>query len=86
MARAPRFKIYSSEGRYLGCLKDPSDAAAVVSMYGDGAQIRDGHAKKQTVWTEGADGDAGDSYDHVATTIWRRVDDRRAKSAGHRAQ
>lgn len=68
MASAPRFKIYSDDNEYIGCVKHPSDAAALVSMYATGATIRDGHAKKHTVWTEGVDGEAGESYDVVAET------------------
>lgn len=86
MAAAPRFKIYDAEGNYLGCMKDPSDSAAVVSLYPKGATIRDGHRKKDIVWTEGEDGDAGESYDHVATTVWRRVDERRQKLIDQRKE
>ena len=86
MASAPRFKIYTKDGEYVGCMKHPDDCAAVVSLYGNGATIRDGHRKKDIVWTEGKDNDgwASDSYDHVADTVWRRVDERQQKLVAKR--
>ena len=45
-------------------------AAACVAFYGAGATIRDGHRKRDAVWTEGVDGDAGESYDAVAIKVY----------------
>jgi len=73
MAGAPRFKIYTASGEYTAATKHPEEAACLVSFLGDGATIRDGHTLRWTVWTEGADGCAADSYDATADTIWRRV-------------
>ena len=67
MAGSPRWKIYSPTGGYVAACKHAEDAAAVVALHGDGATIRDGHAARNTVWTEGRDGAAGESYDEVAT-------------------
>ncbi len=67
MAASPRFKVYDSHGTYQGAVKEPEAAAALVSFYGDGATIRDGHT--HIVWLEGTDGHAGDSYDVVVTWI-----------------
>ncbi len=77
MAASPRFKVYDSSGDYRGCLKDPSEAAAVIAALGPGSTIRDGHANKDTVYTDGVDGDAGDSYDHVAEVVWSRLGEKR---------
>lgn len=73
MAASPPFKVYDSRGAYQAACKEPEAAAAVVSLYGEGATIRNGHRKHDTVWTEGDDGDAGDSYDECAERIWCRV-------------
>ena len=75
MAGSPDWKIYNEHGVYRGCMKDPTEAAAVVALYGAGATIRFGHPKKHTCWTEGADGNACDSYDHVAETCWKALAD-----------
>lgn len=72
MAGSPRYKVYSADNDYRGSLKDPSEAAAVVSLLGPGATIRDGHSKSDTVWTEGVDGLAADSYDAVAEAVFSR--------------
>jgi len=79
MAGAPQFKVYKAGGEYMAACKEPEAAAAIVSLYGTGATIRDGHKKSDTVWTEGEayDGSAGDSYDLVAETVWRIIEERR---------
>jgi hypothetical protein len=64
MAAAPFWKVYTAFGNYEAACKSPEIAAVVVSVLGDGATIRAGHTK--IVWTEGADGHAGESYDAVA--------------------
>jgi len=74
MAGAPQFKVYTPEGEYVAACKLPEDAAAVVAAYGPGATIRNGHRKKDVVYTEGVDGDAGDSYDEVARIVHERVE------------
>lgn len=66
MAGAPRWKVYDAAGNYQAALKEPEAAAAVVAFYGKNATIRLGHAKRDIVWTEGASGEAFDSYDKVA--------------------
>lgn len=72
MAQSPRFKVYDAAGVYQAACKEPEAAAAVVSIYGPGATIRAGHSKRDTVWVEGDDGDAGDSYDVVAERVLGR--------------
>jgi len=72
MAGAQRFKVYSRDGEYLAATKRPEEAGAVVSMLGDGATIRDGHSPKRIVWTEGVDGQEGNSYDVIAEVVYAR--------------
>jgi hypothetical protein len=74
MAASPRFKVYTPSNNYVGCVKHPEDAAVLVNAYGPGATIRDGHRKRDIVWTEGVDGDAGESYDAVAELVWNRCE------------
>ena len=66
---SPKYKIYTPDNEYIGCVKHPSDAAVLVSVQGDGATIRIGHAKRDIVYTEGVDGQAAESYDNVAELI-----------------
>jgi hypothetical protein len=73
MAASPRFKIYDSADQYQAACHEPEAAAVLVSFYGDGASIRDGHQAKHSLWTEGLDGLAGESYDHVAQMIEQRI-------------
>ena len=74
MAGSPDWKIYTREGEYIASAKYPEDAAAIVAMRGEGTTIRYGHNKRDIVWTEGqgADGEAGESYDAVAATCYQR--------------
>lgn len=76
MARAPRFKVYTADGEYVAACKYPEDGAAILAAYGAGATIRDGHAKSDVVFTNGIDGDAGNSYDEVQTIVAERLDNR----------
>ena len=56
MAKAPRWKVYNADGKYVAACKYAEDAATVVASY-DGGTIRDGHHK--IVWREGAGGRYG---------------------------
>ena len=66
MSGTPNWKVFTPHGNYIASCKLPEDAAAIVASYGEGAQIRFGHAKKDTAYTDGIDGNAGESYDEVA--------------------
>ena len=80
MAGSPRFKVYTADQRYIGCLVHLEDAAAMVALQGAGATIRDGHAKRTTLWTEGSESiSAGESYDEAATIMNERIAARRAQ-------
>ncbi len=67
-------KVYGREGNYLGSCVEPEGAAALVALAGTGATIRNGHALKNAVWSEGKEAQpAGESYDFVAQTIIDRT-------------
>ena len=80
MAQSPRFKVFTEQGEYVASAKTPTIAAMVVSGLGGGT-IRDGHGP--IVWTDGKDGDAGESYDVVEDIVWSRI---RARSHARYAE
>ena len=49
MTKAPRLKVYDSNGHYQATCKDPEAAAAVVSIYGQGAFIKSSTALMASV-------------------------------------
>ena len=71
MSGSPAWKVYNAEGKYRACAKSVEEASAVVAMLGDGATIKWNHTLK--VWTEGVDGSAYESYDHVTEVAHQRV-------------
>jgi hypothetical protein len=73
MAASPEFKVYDPSGVYQAACKEPELAAAVVSVLGEGATIRHGHSVRDTVWTEGVDGCAADSYDLTRQSIIKTI-------------
>ena len=54
MAGSPRWKVYSETDRYLASCKDLEDASTLVVSHGGGT-VRDGHAKRLTVYEYGID-------------------------------
>lgn len=82
---APYWKVFNPRGEYVAACKLPEDAAAIIAAYGPGATLRAGHAKKETVWTEGVDGVAGESYDAVGAHA-REALRRRSKENARQAQ
>jgi hypothetical protein len=74
MAASPILKVFNAEGEYVASCKYAGDAACLISMYGDGAQIRLGHSKKSVLWDEGNEfHPAADSYDFVAEVVDHRI-------------
>jgi hypothetical protein len=68
-------KIYSPSGNYVAACNDAAAAASLMAFYGDGAEIRNGHAKRNVVWREGSESQrAAESYDFVETVIRNRVE------------
>lgn len=81
MAASPRWKVYRGS-EYLAACKHVEEAAVLVAFLGDGATIRLDHAARFTVWTEGKeDQSAGESYDHVVSTVERRIAEWNSKRA-----
>ena len=76
MAGSPDWKVYNEEREYRAACKSVEEAAVLVSFLGDGATIRFNHG--MVVWTEGTDGQASESYDHVAEVAYGRIDARKA--------
>lgn len=79
MGASPFFKVYNARNQYRAACVDASEAAAVVSVLGDGATIRASHSNADTLWCEGAeDHPAAESYDYVARVVIIRLDALRA--------
>jgi hypothetical protein len=67
-------KVYDANGNYQASCVDIAAAAALMSFYGNGAEIRNGHAKKSVLWREGSESQpAGESYDFVVGTVQSRT-------------
>ena len=79
LGATPQYKVFSAENEYVASIKYPSDAAAFVSILGEGATVRNGHAKKDVLWTEGITGNAFDSYDHAAEVMQLAIENQRAE-------
>lgn len=75
MAGSPKWKVYDADGEYRAACKYLEEAACLVDFLGDGSTIRAGHDKRWTVWTEGKDGKAGESYDVVAAACIKHEED-----------
>ena len=71
MAAAPQWKVYDYQGYYQAACKEIEAAACLVSFYGSGAVIKNGHSK--IVWIEGTDGLASQSYDAVAAAVEKKL-------------
>ena len=75
MAASPRWKIYTRFDEYIGSAKEISLAAAMMTVLGTGATIRNGHTKGSIVFTEGQLNSSGkpiysgESYDVVAEAV-----------------
>jgi len=79
MAASLRIKVYTQSNVYVAACRHPEEAACLAAMLGDGATLRDGHAKRDTFWTEGPATRAGDSYDRVADALQTHRDQVAAK-------
>tara|TARA_Y100000310_G_C20158599_1_gene568069 strand:+ start:143 stop:466 length:324 start_codon:yes stop_codon:yes gene_type:complete len=53
MANAPRFKVYDADGQYIGCAKGADEAVVLARYKGVGAEVRDGHGTRDTVYAVG---------------------------------
>lgn len=80
MGASPPYKVYDHEGQYVAACRYVSDAAAIVACHDTpGWTIRYGHHKRSTLWTEGQDGQAGESYDHVVEVAEKLMRSRSAR-------
>lgn len=72
MASPLVFKIYNPTDGMYAATRYAEDAAAMVSVAGEGGYVRYGSIK---VWREGAgfDGFAGESYDAAASLMRDRI-------------
>jgi hypothetical protein len=69
-----KYWIYNNQGACIGRTSHAEDAAALVSLYGDGAKVR--YSKEgYLLWEEGIefDGEAGESFDHAAKIMNGRI-------------
>lgn len=65
------YYVYSSDHELIGTIAYAEDAAALVSVYSDGAYIQ--NYAKTNLWVEGYEVQpASESYDFVAKTIRAR--------------
>lgn len=71
MASSPKWKVYDPNGDYMASTKEIAGSALLMSLYGEGSTIRYDH--RTIVWTEGADGEAAQSYDGTAEVIASRL-------------
>lgn len=71
MASSPALKVYSPSGEYVGSAKEVLGAAVMAQVYGEGSTIRYGH--KLVLFTQGADGDACESYDTTGALMASRA-------------
>lgn len=78
MAGAPKYKVFNADGVYQAACKEPEAAAVLVTFYGEGSTIRWDHAF--VIWTEGLDGNAGDSYDIAAESMNERLQARHVRA------
>lgn len=81
MAGTPPYKIYTADGEYVASVAYLEDAAAFAAFRGDGTTVRLAHAKRWTLWTEGKDGHAGESYDLAASHML--AEERRLQQAAY---
>jgi hypothetical protein len=82
MAGSPQYKVFDAAGAYQAACKEAAASAVVASFYGPGATVRNGHAKRDTVWTQGpeADGDVADvSYDDIEALVHDRIERNRER-------
>lgn len=87
MAASPPIKVFNPAGVYIASCKHFEDAAALVSLNGNGSQVK-WHHSGWVLWTEGAeDIPAGESYDRAGLLMAERLAEKQraayAKVHGH---
>jgi hypothetical protein len=73
---SPPWKVFSLCGEYMASCRRPEDAAAIAARLGPGASVRHGHARNNTVWLEGSEGQhAAKSYGDAGKVMRKRWND-----------
>jgi len=85
MSATPRFKVFDKAGVYQASVHEVEAAAALLGALYQGGTVRVGHAKRDIVYEDGKDGDAGSSYDAVALHVYGRLDEWQAALEAKRA-
>jgi len=81
MAASPNLKVFDANGKYMAACHEMEAAASLAAFYGPGSTVRYGHSKRVVLWTEGQDGQAGESYDAAAQVMYQRIEQRLNKPA-----
>ena len=79
MAATPRFKVFDAQGVYQASCHEVEAGAALLGALYAGGSIRVGHSRREIVYQDGKDGDAGASYDAVAIHVHAQLDRWRAE-------
>lgn len=67
------FRIYDSLGALRARAATLGDAALIAGALGDRSKVTVGPGQGRTLWIEGVDGQAGESYDAAAAVMADRV-------------
>lgn len=79
MSGSPRYKVYTAQREHVASCKHLEDCAAIVALYGNGAQVRVGHS--MVIWTEGREEiPASESFDRAAEIMLWHERDAQAKA------
>jgi len=65
------FYVCDFERGCVGRTREAEEAAMLVSCLGDDASVQ--NAAGMLLWSQGLDGDAGESYDHAAEVMYTRL-------------
>lgn len=83
-ANRMQFKVRDTSGAMRMQTQSAEDAAMCVAFLGNGAVVTHGNDRSHVVWTQGADGDAGESYDTAAEVMHARIEEQIAKLQSYR--
>ena len=65
----PHIGVFHPQGSCAGKVYDLTTAAMLVATLGDGATVRLGKSEWTTIYTQGDDGDANESYDEAVLAM-----------------
>lgn len=75
------FKVYTAEGECIAACKYSFDAAAIIGIYGEGATIRMGDNRRNTLYVSSG---GSESIDTIAELLQMAMSDRGVPMAGYR--